>query len=144
METCCICILIHDLNRMLLRKNREGNTLTVTWACARFSTYITCMRITTETDHKLPIAILGTKNIDSLLPRVLLFWLRLARYDNRICHIPGKLLYTAVILSYVPLFVNNDSKPQLGELKVSWKLACPSYQLARAGWISIATHKQFT
>ena len=47
--------------------------------------------------------LLGTKQLDKLPPRVLRFRLRLDRYDYTIIHVPGKLLYTADLLSRAPL-----------------------------------------
>ena len=81
----------------------EKEALAVTWACDRFSDYILGRFFEIETDHKPLVPILNTKNLDKLPPRVVRFRLRLARFDYIVCHVPGKLLYTADALSRAPL-----------------------------------------
>ena len=56
-----------------------------------------------ETDHKLLVPLLGTTQLDSLLPRVLRFRLRLTRFDYSISHVPGEYLCTADTLSRAPI-----------------------------------------
>lgn len=51
----------------------EKEALAITWACEKFSDYILGKPITIETDHKPLIPLLGTKQLDSLPPRVLRF-----------------------------------------------------------------------
>ena len=81
----------------------EKEALAVTWACNHFSDYILGRFFEIETDHKPLVPILNTKNLDKLPPRVVRFQLRLARFDYIVCHVPGKLLYTADALSRAPL-----------------------------------------
>ena len=77
----------------------EKEALAITWACERFSVYVLGRMFIVEIDHKPLIPLLGSKNLDSLPPRVLRFRLRLTRFDYSIVHVPGKLLYMADALS---------------------------------------------
>ena len=80
----------------------EKEALAVTWACDKFSNYVLGRSFQIEMDHKPLVPLLSTKQLDRLPPCVLRFRLRLARYDYRIQHVPGKLLYTADALSRAP------------------------------------------
>ena len=51
----------------------EKEALAITWSCEKFSDYILGKEIMIETDHKLLVPILTTKQLDSLPPRVLRF-----------------------------------------------------------------------
>ena len=64
--------------------------------------YIVGLKFHIETDHKPLVSLLGSKHLDALPPRILRFWLRLARFDYTVEHVPGKLLYTADALSRAP------------------------------------------
>jgi hypothetical protein len=81
----------------------EKEALATVWACEKFSNYLLGKRFLFETDHKPLVPLLGTKQLDSLPPRVLRFRLRLDRVNYSIVHVPGKLLYTADTLSRAPL-----------------------------------------
>ena len=59
--------------------------------------------ITLETDHKPLVPLLSHKGLDSLLPRILRFHLRLMKYHYEIKHVPGKFLHTTDALSRAPL-----------------------------------------
>jgi transposase InsO family protein len=87
----------------------EKEALAITWACDKFANYIIGLKVLIETDHKPLIPLLGSKHLDDLPPRILRFRLRLARVDYSIEHVPGKLLYTADMLSRAPrLTTEND------------------------------------
>ena len=80
----------------------EKEALAITWGCEKFTDYILGCRFLVESDHKMLIPLLNTKQLDSLPPRVLRFCLRLARYDYAVHHVPGKNLHTADALSRMP------------------------------------------
>ena len=79
----------------------EKEAVTVTWACARLSTYMYLLRRSffVETDHKPLVPLLSNKHVDNLPPHILRFGLRLIRFKFTIAHLPGELLYTADALS---------------------------------------------
>lgn len=77
----------------------EKEALATTRACEKFSTYILGRSFLIESDHKPLIPLLNTKHLDDLPPRILRFQLRLAKYEYKANHVPGKLLYVADTLS---------------------------------------------
>ena len=77
----------------------EKEALVVTWACERFSCYISGKQIEIETDHKPLVPLLSCKPLEYLPPHVIRFRLRMMRFDHPIQHVSGKLLYTASALS---------------------------------------------
>ena len=81
----------------------EKEALALVWACEKFADYVIGKNIQIETDHKPLVPLLGTKQLDSLPPRVLRFRLRLTRFDYSIAHVPGMYLYTADTLSRAPI-----------------------------------------
>ena len=62
-----------------------------------------------ESDYKLLIPLLSTKQLDNLPPRILRFRLKMAKFSYTIQHVPGKLLYTANTLSQAPLPLSTDN-----------------------------------
>ena len=103
----------------------EKEALAVTWACEKFSDYILGKPITIETDHKPLVPLLGTKQLDSLPPRVLRFRLRMDRFTYTIFHVPGRNLNTADALSRAPLpsTEHDDDLEELAELLMEMHIA---------------------
>ncbi|CAG7725840.1 unnamed protein product, partial [Allacma fusca] len=62
-----------------------------------------------ETDHKPLLAIMKTKNLDELSPRLLRFRMRMMRYSYDIFHTPGQDLVAADTLSRNPLPETGDT-----------------------------------
>ena len=104
----------------------EKEALASIWACEKFTTYILGMKFLIKTDHKPVIPLLGNKHLDSLLPRILCFRLRLARFDYPIEHVPGKHLYKADTLSRAPVSSQDNDKRLEEEAEVVME-ECVSY-----------------
>ena len=103
----------------------EKEALAITWACETFSDYILGKSITIETDHKPLVPLLGTKQLDKLLPRILRFRLRMDRFTYTILHVPGRDLHTADTLSHAPLptTAHDDVLEELAELLMETHIA---------------------
>ena len=87
----------------------EKEALAVTWACEKFSDYITGIKdLTLETDHRPLLALLKQKNLDELPPRIQRFRMRLMRFNYKIEYTRGKNLVTADALSRAPYDVPSD------------------------------------
>ena len=80
----------------------EKEALAIAWSCERFEQYLLGRTFHIHTDHLPLLAILGSKSLVDLSPRLQRLRIRLMRYDYTISHVPGKLLYTADALSRAP------------------------------------------
>ena len=59
----------------------EKESLTTSWLSKKLSTYILGKSFLIETDHEPLVPLLGTKCLDNMSPRILQFYLQLARFD---------------------------------------------------------------
>ena len=109
-ETRGLCIKDNVGHRETIRPNREGSPCF--WACKKFAQYILGKSFVIETDPKLLGPLLGTKNMDSMSPRILRSRLRLDRFQFSTGHVPGKELYTADALSRAPTWKSDESEEE--------------------------------
>lgn len=90
-------------------KNRQRyaqikkEVLGITWASEQFADYQIGLQFHIETDHKLLVPLLSTKNLEDLPVRVQRFRTPMMQFTYTISHVPGKHLYTADTLSRAPL-----------------------------------------
>mgnify|MGYP001799990006 CR=1 FL=1 len=77
----------------------EKEALAATWACEKFSTYITGTVFTLETDHRPLVPLLSSTELSKLPPRVLRFRLRMAKYSPEVVYLQGAHQKTADALS---------------------------------------------
>lgn len=81
----------------------EKEALAMTWVCERFSDFLVGMsEFIVETDHKPLLALMKSKNLDQLTPRIQRFRMRMMIFSYRIIHTAGKNLTTADTLSRAP------------------------------------------
>lgn len=82
----------------------EKEALAVTWCCEKFADFLVGLpSFTIETDHKPLLALLKTKHLDELTPRIQRFRMRLMRFSYNVVHVAGKNLVTADTLSRAPV-----------------------------------------
>jgi hypothetical protein len=94
----------------------EHEALAVTWACKKFADYITGLKdLTIETDHKPLLALLKTKGLEDLPPRIQRFRMRLMRFKYVIEYTRGKNLVTADALSRAPVSEQQPDEKQRSE-----------------------------
>ena len=81
----------------------EKEALAVTWCCEKLSEFLIGLKMfTIETDHKPLLALLKTKHLDELTPRIQRFRMRMMRFSYQMKHTAGKNLMTADAPSRAP------------------------------------------
>ena len=81
----------------------EKEALGMTWVCEKFSDFLVGMKeFIIETDHKPLLALMKTKQLDELTPRIQRFRMRLMRFSYQVVFTAGKNLVTADALSRSP------------------------------------------
>jgi len=93
----------------------EKEALAATYASTKFEKYLTGLTYVLETDHKPLVALLGSKSLDQLPPRIQRMRMRLMRFTYNIVHVPGKELYTADHLSRFPCGQPSAEDEQLAQ-----------------------------
>lgn len=92
----------------------EKEALASTWACEKFADFLLGLpSFTIETDHRPLLALLKTKTLDELSPRIQRFRMRLMRYSYQVIYTAGKNLTTADALSRAPVGAPQASDLQL-------------------------------
>ena len=104
-------------------------------ALATVANYIIGLKIIIETDHKPLVPLFGTKNLDSLPPRILRFRLRLARFDYSV-HIVRVSCCPLLMRSHVHLAQQQKQRYDWKErLSTLWSYVSTTSQPARNGYI---------
>ena len=80
----------------------EKEALAATWACEKFSDYITGTTFTLETDHRPLVPLLSSTDLSKLPARILRFRLRMMKYSPEIRYVQGTHQKTADALSRAP------------------------------------------
>ena len=81
----------------------EKEALAMTWCCEKFADYLVGLSsFLIETDHKPLLALMKTKQLDELTPRIQRFRMRMMRFSYEVEHVAGKNLATADTLSRAP------------------------------------------
>ena len=81
----------------------EKEALAMTWCCEKFKDYLLGLpSFLIETDHKPLLALMKTKPLDELTPRIQRFRMRMMRFSYELEHVAGKHLATADTLSRAP------------------------------------------
>ena len=87
----------------------EKEALGVVWGLAKFHYYICGASVVVETDHKLLVQVLESKEIEKIPLRIQRFRLRLMKYSVKIVNISGKNNAGADALSRYPAETNVES-----------------------------------
>ena len=81
----------------------EKEALAIAWACDKFNYYLAGRSFVVETNHKLLLAVLGSKELSKLPIRVQRFRLKMMAYTYSIVYTPDKHLVLADALSKSPV-----------------------------------------
>ena len=77
-----VCYISQSMNETEQRYAQiKKEALALTWACERLSQYLLGSRFILETDHKLLISLLSTKDLEEIPIRVQRFRLRMMTYE---------------------------------------------------------------
>ncbi|KAG1671242.1 Transposon Ty3-I Gag-Pol polyprotein [Nymphon striatum] len=103
--------IVNHVDSDLNSRNVSLGALGVTWCCERFSEFLIGLpNFLIETDHKPLLAILKSKRLDELTPRLQRYRLRMMRFSYEVQHVPGKSLHTADALSRAPVDIQSDDE----------------------------------
>ena len=96
----------------------EKEALATTWACEQFRDFLIGLTFQVDTDHKALLALLGSKRLDEMSPRIQRFRMRLMHFSFSIAHVPGKDLATADTLSRAPMPQTHPQTRQADEQSI--------------------------
>ena len=91
----------------------EKGALALCWACGKFRYYIAGKEILVETDHKPLLAVLDSKELSKLPPRIQRFRLRMMAFTYKIIYTPGTKLVLADALSRSPVLLDKLRRESL-------------------------------
>lgn len=89
----------------------EKEALACAWALDKFQDYLIGIQFSVESDHKPLLALLGTKALSELPPRIQRIRMRMMRFCYDMVYTPGKELHVADTLSRAPIHMptKNDA-----------------------------------
>ena len=87
----------------------EKECLAISWACDHFQQYLIGKQFTVHTDHRPMLAILQSKRLDELSPRLQRFKLRLLRFSFIVVYVPGREQTVPDAMSRAPINSTGDS-----------------------------------
>ena len=121
----------------------EKEALASAWACTKFSDYLIGLpKFSLETDHKPLLALLGSKPISDLPPRIQRIRMRLMRFNYDISHTAGKDLHTADALSRAPVSLHSKSDAKLSKEIVKYAECLHAYIPATDARLDQVRNKQ--
>jgi hypothetical protein len=99
-----ICYASRSLNEAESRyATIEKEALAATWACTKFSDFITGLNFRLETDHRPLVPLLSTTDLTKMPPRILRFRLLMMRFNPTVVYVRGKNQALADALSRAPV-----------------------------------------
>ena len=116
----------------------EKEALGQVWACEKFSDYIIGGQYISKLiiSHLYPFTVKPI--LDQLLPQIVRFRLCLMQFNYTISHVPGKMLYTADILSHAPVDAADKTALIDAESEMLVQLSFHNYQSAQIAWMTSA------
>ena len=93
----------------------EKEALAVTWASEKFSDYVLGIPFVLETDHEPLTALLNSRELLMMPPRILRFRLSLMRQTYQVQYVPGKHQTATDVLSRAPVGIPQQADELFAE-----------------------------